>query len=64
MALNKRLTGLVHLGGRLLEAKMKQIALTPQRSGSGRLVVDAAAEKFNLRLLVETTAVGTPPCTP
>src|SRR5690348_12225789 len=42
------LAGFIHLGGRLFEAKMQQVALPPQPGSRGRLVIDTAAEVLNV----------------
>src|SRR5206468_2274354 len=56
----KALAGLVHLGGRLLEAEVQKVPLTPASRRARRLLVFATAENFYVRIVVETIGIRAP----
>jgi len=58
------LARLIHLGGGLFEAKVQEVALTPAGCGAGHFFVLAAAEDFNVGILVEAVRVGAPTSAP
>ena len=54
------LSRLVHLRGRLLEPEVQQVSLTPAGGRAGGFLVLAAAEDFDVRILVEPVRIGAP----
>ena len=55
-----RTTRGVHLGGRLLKAKMDQIALPPERRRTRRFLIDTATKEFDFRRIIEFIIIRTP----